>query len=235
MQARVSVTITPQPSPQAWPSLLLPRGTLTPGCLADCTLLPQACPVGEFAARLQLLHSFQAQLAAMAAAAPAQHAEQAAWWGSLSALLYNVHRYYWQFQPHVERQVQQDLKQLEKELQVGRNRTEHTLLVNASSRMGLCPTACLVRLLEHKEDFAYPLPLQDFVSLAKWEDRGYYAQRIATEKAQRQLHRLSRRALQALKEPSGAGEWCCVWGGEEGGPCLGAVANESIVDCVLHL
>ena len=36
--------------------------------------------------------------------------------------------------------------------------------------------------------------MQDFVKLASWEDRGYYAMRASTEKAQRQLHRLTRNA-----------------------------------------
>jgi midasin len=44
--------------------------------------------------------------------------------------------------------------------------------------------------------------LSDFVKLAKWEDRGYYAMKISTEKAQRQLHRLSRRAEDVLKQPA---------------------------------
>ncbi|KAG2499138.1 hypothetical protein HYH03_002721 [Edaphochlamys debaryana] len=44
--------------------------------------------------------------------------------------------------------------------------------------------------------------LQDFVQLAKWDDRGYYALRASTEKAQRYLHRLSRRAEDVLKEPA---------------------------------
>ena len=46
--------------------------------------------------------------------------------------------------------------------------------------------------------------MQDFVKLAKWEDRGYYAMRASTEKAQRQLHRLSRRAEDALRQPFAA-------------------------------
>ena len=53
--------------------------------------------------------------------------------------------------------------------------------------------------------------------LAKWEDRGYYAQRVAVEKAQRQLHRLSRRALQELREPAGGGAAGARWG-EAGRP-----------------
>ncbi|KAF6262490.1 hypothetical protein COO60DRAFT_1699221 [Scenedesmus sp. NREL 46B-D3] len=44
--------------------------------------------------------------------------------------------------------------------------------------------------------------LADFVKLAKWEDRGYYAMKVSTEKAQRQLHRLSRRAEDYLKQPA---------------------------------
>ena len=39
------------------------------------------------------------------------------------------------------------------------------------------------------------------MKLAKWEDRGYYSLQMATEKSQRQLHRLSRRAEQALRQP----------------------------------
>jgi len=44
--------------------------------------------------------------------------------------------------------------------------------------------------------------LHDFVALAKWEDRGYYAMKQSTEQAQRQLHRLTRKAEAALKEPA---------------------------------
>jgi midasin len=44
--------------------------------------------------------------------------------------------------------------------------------------------------------------LKDFVALAKWEDRGYYAMRTSTEKASRQLHRLSRRAEGFLAQPA---------------------------------
>ena len=40
------------------------------------------------------------------------------------------------------------------------------------------------------------------MKLAKWEDRGYYSLQMATEKSQRQLHRLSRRAEQALRQPA---------------------------------
>ena len=39
------------------------------------------------------------------------------------------------------------------------------------------------------------------MKLAKWEDRGYYSLQMAIEKSQRQLHRLSRRAEQALRQP----------------------------------
>ena len=84
--------------------------------------IPQACPVGEFGARLDLLHSFKCQLAAMAAQHPQQAVEepqQVARWQQLAAVLYNVHRYYAQFRPHVEQQIGGELKQLEKELQVG--------------------------------------------------------------------------------------------------------------------
>lgn len=48
------------------------------------------------------------------------------------------------------------------------------------------------------------MALQDFVRLAKWEDRGYYAMKVSTERNQRQLHRLTRRAQEALTHPSAA-------------------------------
>jgi len=44
--------------------------------------------------------------------------------------------------------------------------------------------------------------LADFVALARWEDRGYYANRAAAEKAARHLHRLGRRARAALGAPA---------------------------------
>jgi hypothetical protein len=50
----------------------------------------------------------------------------------------------------------------------------------------------------------FVLCLQDFVALAKWEDRGYYALRSSTEKTQRQLHRLTRKAVEVLREPASA-------------------------------
>lgn len=40
--------------------------------------------------------------------------------------------------------------------------------------------------------------------LAKWEDRGYYAMKVSTERNQRQLHRLTRRAQEALTHPAAA-------------------------------
>lgn len=46
--------------------------------------------------------------------------------------------------------------------------------------------------------------LQDFVELAKWEDRGYHALKQSTEKAQRQLHKLQRQAAAVLIQPSAA-------------------------------
>lgn len=45
---------------------------------------------------------------------------------------------------------------------------------------------------------------QDFVRLAKWEDRGYYAMKVSTERNQRQLHRLTRRAEEVLAQPAAA-------------------------------
>lgn len=43
--------------------------------------------------------------------------------------------------------------------------------------------------------------LKDFVALAKWEDRGFYAMKASTERAQRHLHKLCRRATEVLKGP----------------------------------
>lgn len=40
--------------------------------------------------------------------------------------------------------------------------------------------------------------MQDFISLAKWEDRGYYALKTSIEKSQRQLHKLARHVSQHL-------------------------------------
>ena len=46
--------------------------------------------------------------------------------------------------------------------------------------------------------------LQDFVELAKWEDRGYHAMKSSTEKAQRQLHKMQRQATAVLRQPAAA-------------------------------
>ena len=45
---------------------------------------------------------------------------------------------------------------------------------------------------------------QDFVKLAKWEDRGFYAMQQSRERAQRQLHKLTCRAAVALNRPAAA-------------------------------
>ena len=42
------------------------------------------------------------------------------------------------------------------------------------------------------------------MKLAKWEDRGYYALHASTEKAQRQLHTLTRKAEEVLSQPAAA-------------------------------
>ena len=42
------------------------------------------------------------------------------------------------------------------------------------------------------------------MKLARWEDRGYYALRERADKAQRQLHKLQRRAAAALAAPCAA-------------------------------
>ena len=170
----------------------------------------QSSPLGEFGSRLALLEAFHHQLAAMSAAAPAAaHAQDQTTsaqqdaarvrWQQLSALLYNVVRYYRQFAPAVQRQVASGMAELEKALRVRQlaradSRAQRMRLQRniACSAGGGCPHV------------TPPLRAQDFVALAKWEDRGYYALRVSNEKAQRQLHRLTRRALQLLREPATA-------------------------------
>ena len=60
------------------------------------------------------------------------------------------------------------------------------------------------RLLRHEAPKPIYCWLQDFVRLAKWEDRGYYAMKATTERNQRQLHRLTRRGEEALSQPAAA-------------------------------
>lgn len=77
----------------------------------------QASPLGEFAARLALLATFERQLAAMAApalagGAPPERRRE------LAVALFNVRRYYAQFQPHVQRTIGDGVALLEKDLQV---------------------------------------------------------------------------------------------------------------------
>jgi hypothetical protein len=76
----------------------------------------QSAPLGEFAARLALLDAFRRQLAAMSAGGGADAQVQR--WHQLSAVLYNVVRYYRQFEPAVQRQVAAGMGELEKQLQV---------------------------------------------------------------------------------------------------------------------
>ena len=42
------------------------------------------------------------------------------------------------------------------------------------------------------------------MKLAKWEDRGHYAQKLEAEKAQRQLHKMVRDAQAVLARPAAA-------------------------------
>ena len=44
--------------------------------------------------------------------------------------------------------------------------------------------------------------LQEFVKLAKWEDRGQYAQAMQAEKSQRQLHKMMRDSQEVYKRPA---------------------------------
>lgn len=49
-----------------------------------------------------------------------------------------------------------------------------------------------------------PLHHQDYVKLATWEDRNFASMRVSIDKAQRQLHRLTRKATAALDAPAAA-------------------------------
>ena len=44
--------------------------------------------------------------------------------------------------------------------------------------------------------------MQEFVKLAKWEDRGQYAQAMQAEKSQRQLHKMMRDSQEVYKRPA---------------------------------
>ncbi|MEW5303413.1 MAG: hypothetical protein WDW36_006109 [Sanguina aurantia] len=125
----------------------------------------QTSTIGEFAARLEMLRSFeshlqvrhQLQLSGLGQAPPGASSSASLAPSPFSAsrqlasALSNTVRYYAQFLPSIQRTITEGMAPIEKDL-------------------------------------------RDFVSLAKWEDRGYYAMRASTEKAQRHLHRLSRHA-----------------------------------------
>ena len=85
-------------------------------CWSSTPVHLQSAPLGEFAARLGLLDAFRRQLAAMSAGGGADAQVQR--WRQLSAVLYNVVRYYRQFEPAVQRQVAAGMAELEKQLQV---------------------------------------------------------------------------------------------------------------------
>ncbi|GLI68780.1 hypothetical protein VaNZ11_013272, partial [Volvox africanus] len=77
--------------------------------------------------------------------------------------------------------------------------------------------------------------LQDFVQLARWDDRGYYAMRASTEKAQRYLHRLSRRAEEVLRQPAATALAAAVKGmgvGELASAAAAATRDGDGVDAV---
>ncbi|KAG7670517.1 hypothetical protein KSW81_003079 [Nannochloris sp. 'desiccata'] len=126
----------------------------------------QGSPLGEYKTRLNLLKSFQGQILASLLSLSVLENEDEDFVAAkkqrntfLAAILSNMHRYYSQFIPAVEKAVAAGLAPSEKDL-------------------------------------------RDFVKLAKWEDRGYYAMKASTEKAQRHLHKLCRRAADALKAPA---------------------------------
>lgn len=77
-------------------------------------------PLGEFAARLHLLHSFHGQLKTMAASGIHQAVPDASLkhWRQLSAVLHNIKQFYVQFSPGIAYAISEGLRVLEKELQV---------------------------------------------------------------------------------------------------------------------
>jgi midasin len=134
----------------------------------------QTSTVGEYAARLQLLQSFACQLTVTSAAAAAGGDDAAA--AAATAA------------PSSSSSSSSSSSRVASMLwNVLSYYTQFLPAVSAAIEAGLGPLS--------KE-------LADFVKLAKWEDRGYYAMKISTEKAQRQLHRLSRRAEDYLKQPA---------------------------------
>ncbi len=79
----------------------------------------QNSPLGEYATRLQMLLTFKWQLEALRSAEPAVgHPGQVERWDQLAAVLHNTHRYYAQFQPHVDSKLSAGFKDLEKHLKV---------------------------------------------------------------------------------------------------------------------
>ena len=85
-------------------------------------------------------------------------------------------------------------------LEAGALRGPQLLCAARARRQGAAPAAQGAHLLTR-----WCLPCtQDFVKLARWEDRGYYALRERADKAQRQLHKLARRAAAALAQPCAA-------------------------------
>lgn len=128
----------------------------------------QMSTVGEFEARLQLLASFHAHLQVRqhillaACQAPAAH---------------SLH----QQQPEHQQQQQQRQRQLQ------RSHILSSALANTRAYYAqFVPSvraAIAASMAPHEKELA------EFVTLAKWEDRGYYALRASAEKAQRHLHK----------------------------------------------
>ena len=134
----------------------------------------QSAPLGEYSARRALLRRFAAHAQALALAPPAEGGEEGGNASSSSS------------SPPL--QQQQQLVRVAAALDnVASLYSLYEPLVSAAADRALEPHA---------------KALSDFVKLAKWEDRGYYANRHAAEKAARQLHRLARRSAQALAAPA---------------------------------
>jgi midasin len=60
---------------------------------------------------------------------------------------------------------------------------------------------CSVEEYVHKEMRPLEKELSDFVALAKWEDRGFYAMKASVEKAQSRLYKIVRKAKDVLGRP----------------------------------
>lgn len=113
----------------------------------------QNSSVGQFEERLKILRSFASFLVNAPREKSTKDQDSI-----LSNILYNLERYYSQFQQQVDEYINREMVPLEKDL-------------------------------------------SDFVSLAKWEDKGFYAMRASSEKAHNHLHKIVSKAKEVLWTP----------------------------------